>query len=238
MDLVYKLSKHSIALLEARIHSDKELGLLADLLEGKFVDDRWKGHQSVKIIKRATARAVFELLNRLISDEWWTRAWTFQEDYYASKKMNLLIRHDHHTSATKKIDRMARLFGSLNGELCIESTTFRRETNWFCLAFKKICNQQQQQICDQILGRAGKYTVSLRNTSMVSGDSIYRPMSATVFADIGIRNARYIEDRLAIAANCCSYRVRRNTDYLRKISLLERRLSGVIPSERRNLAGR
>ena len=32
MDLIYKLNKHSIALLEVKIHFDKELGLFADFL--------------------------------------------------------------------------------------------------------------------------------------------------------------------------------------------------------------
>ncbi|KAI4151690.1 MAG: hypothetical protein LQ340_003362 [Diploschistes diacapsis] len=216
MDLVYSLSKYPIALLVVRIQSNKELSLLADFLEGKFVDDHRKSHQNA-MIKSAKAREAFELLDRLTSDEWWRRGWTFLEDYRASIKMKILIPHDHHISALKRSSRMACLFGSLDGELCVKSTRFRRETSRFCLAFKEICDQQQRQKCERILRRAGKYTVLLRNTCERSGDSIYRPMSPTIFEDIGKRDISKIEDCLAIAANCCSYQVRLSTEYLQKI---------------------
>ena len=211
MDVLYGLSKYPMALLTVEIQSEDELSLRADVLEGKFVDQSEKGRQRLDLVKSNKARKAFELLNRITSDEWWMRGWTFQEDYRASVKMKLLVRHGARISTMKKSARMTYLFGGLDNELCFNSTTFREETTRFYRAFEQTCSQQQWHICKRIVERAAKYTVTLRNDSRSSDGPIFMPMSPTIFADISVRRMKTDEDILAIAANCCSYQLRLGT---------------------------
>ena len=208
MDLVYSLSEYPMALLRVEIHTEDEMSLLADVLESRFVGQTGKGRQRLEPMKSNKARKALELLDRITLDEWWIRGWTFQEDYRASVKMELLIRHSPRVATMKKTARMARLFGSLDNELCFRSTAFREMTTRFCLAFKEACSHQQRLMCEDILQRAAKYTLTLQDDSRSSDGPVYMPMSPIIFADVGRRHMKNAEDLLAITANCCSYQVR------------------------------
>jgi hypothetical protein len=194
MEYVYSQSKFPVGLLSVCIKSVDDLEALIDLLEG-------------------TERRLrtFHLLKHLTSDSWWQRAWTFQEDYHASTRMVLLIRHDLPLEKQKR--EVYRLFGGLQGEICIESVKFREKVTEFCRGYQPKC-QQDEADRQEILRRAGKYTIQLQETDKNGGSIIRRAMSPIIFSDVGSRGITKESDRLAIIANCCRYSVRLNATKL------------------------
>jgi hypothetical protein len=208
MDQVYSLSNFPVGLLSVQIESEEHMDLLTELLRGEFVRDEEKTSSTEfePGISPKKAWKALKLLELLTSDVWWTRAWTFQEDYRASTKMTLLI--SHHLSLENQKRDTRGVLGDLPGEICVKSADFRREATKFCLAYQKVNHgQQHEDICQNILARAGKYTILLPEKD--------KPMSPIIFADIGRRGITKDSDRLAIAANCCGYSVRLNTEALR-----------------------
>ncbi|KAI1142683.1 hypothetical protein F5Y05DRAFT_365706 [Hypoxylon sp. FL0543] len=202
MHLVYGQSKHPIALLTRPIDTAEELDLLIDLMCGEVsVEDE---------------PAVLDLLKDITSDLWWTRAWTFQEDYRASIRMKLLIPH-HRSLERRKLavrDNAGRhLLGRIDGEICIYSIDFRKRATEFCLSHRK--RSGRRDICDKILKAATKYNVLLRDERAPADlASISRSMSPLIISDIDSRGITEESDRLAIIANCCWYNTRLNTSAL------------------------
>ncbi|KAH9909316.1 heterokaryon incompatibility protein-domain-containing protein [Xylariomycetidae sp. FL2044] len=205
MHLVYGRSRSPVALLTRTLDSEQELGLLVHVLRGE--------------VGPADEDAALDLLRDITSDKWWTRSWTFQEDYKASTRMTLLMPHD---AALEHRKRQAYghwsnrpLLGTLPGEVCINSANFRRRATEFCLAYRKKHAGAGARVdaCNQVLRRAGKYNVLLREDypAMIS-----RAMSPTIFADVGARDIKEESDRLAIAANVCGYAARLNTSALNR----------------------
>ncbi|KAK3935990.1 hypothetical protein QBC46DRAFT_297042 [Diplogelasinospora grovesii] len=194
MDLVYSRSKHPVALLSARLDTQERLTLLKALfqLQGDGLN----------------ADAILNLLSLITSDPWWNRAWTFQEDYKASIKMAILI---HHNPSLEQ-HKLDLKLGSLPGELCLNSADFRHETTRFCLAYQNRFGENE--VCKRIIKVSGKYKVLLAEPGPL-GLGISRSMSPTIFDDIGSRGIAKESDRLAIAANCCGYQTRLDTESLR-----------------------
>jgi hypothetical protein len=126
-------------------------------------------------------------------------------------------RNTHHPSLEDQKQDTGGVLGGLPGEICVKSADFRREVTRFCVAYQKRVNhgRQHEGICQKILERAGKYTILLRETDGSGCDTVCKPMSPSIFADIGGRGIRKDSDRLAVAANCCGYSVRLNTEALR-----------------------
>ncbi|KIX96810.1 uncharacterized protein Z520_07530 [Fonsecaea multimorphosa CBS 102226] len=223
MHLVYRHSDHPVALLTKRIVCPEQLDLLAALLSGSLVFDDEDTAPDLRLNPDTLGSAgrVLKLLGSITSDQWWTRAWPFQEDYCAATNMTLLIPHDA-SLEDQKWGAKATLFGDLEGELCVNSANFREEASRFCLAYK---NERQgqgrlEEMAGRILQRAGKYTVTLQDRQ--AQDNVYavrRSMSPSIFADVGARKAGRCSDRLAIVANCCDYSERLNTKKLQSSNL-------------------
>ncbi|KAL5315263.1 hypothetical protein ACEPPN_017915 [Leptodophora sp. 'Broadleaf-Isolate-01'] len=207
MDLVYSLSKKSLAIINRRIGTEGELNLFAELMKGELVNN----DRDLSMLDRA--RKVLKLVDWLTSAGWWQRAWTFQEDYKASVNMVLLISHD---PSLERLKRSQRILGSVPGELCINSADFRAKVTRFCQAYQQRFGSRQEdmKICNTILERAGKYTIRLREKGEDGDDIIRKPMSPTILADIGSRGISEPWDRLAIVANCCNYDARLNANEL------------------------
>ncbi|EXM14529.1 hypothetical protein FoTM2_017029 [Fusarium oxysporum f. sp. vasinfectum] len=99
-------------------------------------------------------------------------------------------------------------FGSLDGELCINSTKFYEQATKLCLAYES--HQPRPYYWERIISRAGRYQILLQlddsdDDSSEDDDSAPVSMSPTIIEDISNR-ALYREwDRLAIIANCCQY---------------------------------
>ena len=187
MDLAYQLSEHPVALLGRPITSDEEMSLLADVLKFRFV-------QGGDIINLERALKALALLYRITSDLWWTRAWTFQENYRAGKNMTLLIPHKP-SLERRKISY--RIFGDVPRELCVRSVRFCEAASELCRAAKRyVLEPKLRRRVQHVLTVAGKYTLLV---------SFSRSMSPSIIWDIHARDIGQIWDRLAIIANCCQY---------------------------------
>ncbi|KAI5861864.1 hypothetical protein GGS23DRAFT_575291 [Durotheca rogersii] len=196
MHLVYHLSDFPIALLTHRVDTDRDLDLLVDLM--------------FHVVDAEDKPAVLKLLEDITSDLWWTRAWTFQEDYKASVRMEFLLPHSPDLELRKKTMQSKSgdpLLGNISGEICIKSTDFRRQATEFCLSLRE--RPEYSDACDKILQAAAKYDILLRDEFPQMGTyASSRSMSPMILANIGARGITVESDRLAIAANCTGYTTR------------------------------
>ncbi|RBR10324.1 hypothetical protein FVER53590_12429 [Fusarium verticillioides] len=201
MDRVYSLSKHPSALLSLEINTSEHLQLLDKILSGAFVTKR--GTSYVLSSAERTLDAL-QLLHYVTSDTWFSRGWTYQENYRANMKMTLLITHPAALNHVKA----ARHFGSLDGELLISSARLYEQATKLCLGYSN--HQPPPPHLHTILSRAKRYTILLANEE----DSAPVSMSPSIIEDIASRNLDREWDRLAIIANCCQYTNRLNSAQL------------------------
>ena len=206
MERVYINSFYSVALLSVRIKLRSHLQDLIYILERTDPP----GNEDERRVS-----GVLDLLEYITSDPWWERGWTFQEDYCASTKMVLLIRHS--SSLTELKEENSELLDDLEGELCITSADFRSQATRFCMEYRS----QFKERCDKILDRAGKYNVQLLELDREGNATIRKSMSPTIFSNVGQRKIGVESDRLAVIANCLGYLVRLDTKKVerRKCSL-------------------
>jgi hypothetical protein len=210
MDRVYSLSKFPVGLLSTLVESDEDLTLLVHLLRGLFINNE---EEAILTAYAARALKTLNFLGRLTSDRWWDRAWIFQEDYLAGIKMKLLIPHHSSLEARKRDEH--KLLGKIPGELCVSCADFRKQVTRFCLSYQKFRPQHENR-CKDILRRAAKYTITLRELDGDGYYGVHKSMSSSIFADIGRRGITNQSDVLDIAANCCSYSVRLDVEALKK----------------------
>ncbi|KAF5687111.1 transcriptional regulatory moc3 [Fusarium circinatum] len=201
MDRVYSLSKHPAALLSLTISTSYQLHLLADILSGSFVTREGNNYL---LSSPERALDALSLLHYITSDLWFTRGWTYQENYRANMKMTLLITHP----AALNHGKSARHFGSLDEELLISSAGLYEQATKLCLAYSN--HQPPPPHLDSILSRAKRYTILLANDE----NSAPVSMSPSIIEDIASRNLEREWDRLAIIANCCQYTNRLNSAQL------------------------
>lgn len=207
MEQVYTCSNFPVALLSVRMESEDHLNFLIYILKRKD-RSRDQGPGPLRLL---------ELLENITSDPWWTRAWTFQEDYCASTNMVLLIPH---TSSLKKLkERNREVIGNLEGELCVESVRFRKQATGFCMDYRGDSHFEAR--CRKILDRAGKYNIQLLEPDDKGIPTIRQSMSPTIFSNVGKRGISVESDRLAVISNCLNYPVRLDTRKMgrRKFSL-------------------
>lgn len=207
MDMVYSVSQHPIALLARPIRSAGELGLLIQILSGELVREYRRTGKFDLGCGPSTASKAFELLKGITSDLWWTRGWTFQENYRALPRMTLLIPHGSSLERQKRQARSRIFLGSLRGELCISSWKFHQEATRFCLAFEKRRPSYKSQ-SREIMKRAPKYTILLQRRDGHGHKSTPMPMSPRIISDVSARGLKRVGDCLAIISNCCQYTVR------------------------------
>jgi hypothetical protein len=212
MDLVYRLSEHPLALISAPIQTQVRLNLLLALLRGDLVviQTAQQGPIFKHYVPMRTARELLTLIHHLTSDSWWERAWTFQEEYCSSTKLELLIPHSPGLlKAHGKCE-----FGSIEGELRVNSTQFRKHTTLFCIAYLRKTSQgwkHGHHLCTAILKKTKKYNVLYNYGHSIGDDSMGRAMSVRIITDIWHRGIEKKSDLLAIIANCSDYPRRLNT---------------------------
>ncbi|KAL8335578.1 hypothetical protein RB598_009661 [Gaeumannomyces tritici] len=216
MDLVYQLSEHPVALLGRPMKDELELRLLHRVLSGDLIDGQEGGSgPSPRLSWGAAsipdARAALSLLHEITRDDWWTRAWTFQENYRGGVRMRLLIRHSPSLEDLKlqlDAEKGGGVLGRIPGELCVKSVTFSEQATLLCRALRGVAGylaaDQMRQIED-VERAAGRYQLLVSKSSS---------MTPRVLADVESRELSQPWDRLAIAANCCRYPVRLNTEAL------------------------
>ncbi|KAF4973088.1 hypothetical protein FSARC_519 [Fusarium sarcochroum] len=206
MDRVYSLSDHPVALLGRPIRDADEMMTLSSILKGTLVK-YYEGSSALsKGAEHKQAQKMLHLLYEITSDKWWTRAWTFQENYRAGLKMTLLIHHESDLEETKRSIRSGQkpMFGTVPGELSVQSVKFSESATKFCLGFRRhhFKTSDDEEKINYILTTAGKYTLLLPSSNSMSG---------IIVSDVKARGATEQWDRLAIIANCCQYATRLNS---------------------------
>ncbi|KAL7759185.1 hypothetical protein ACKLNR_011612 [Fusarium oxysporum f. sp. zingiberi] len=204
MDRVYSLSEHTAALLSRNINTSEQLQLLTDILSGSFVTRCGDKYLPSSPAHWKRALDAFQLLHYITSDTWFSRGWTYQENYRANNNMTLLITH----SPTLNLEKPSRPFKSLDGELLIKSKDLYEQATKLCLAYSNY--KPTPPYLSTILSRAKRYKISLAS----SDDSAPVSMSPTIIEDITSRQLEREWDRLAIIANCCQYTKRLNSTQL------------------------
>ncbi|EWZ33551.1 hypothetical protein BFJ63_vAg13190 [Fusarium oxysporum f. sp. narcissi] len=209
MDRVYSLSDHPVALLGRPIQDEDEMRTLSSILKGALVKYHEGGFALSKGAEYNQARKMLCLIYEITRDKWWTRAWTFQENYRAGLKMTLLIHHSGDFEDTKRSILSGRkpMFGVVPGELSVQSARFSESATKFCLGFRRhhFLTSEDEEMIDHILATAGKYTILLSPSSSMSG---------TIVSDVRKRGVTEPWDCLAIIANCCQYATRLNSTRL------------------------
>jgi len=201
MDLVYGKSKYPIALLARPVQSSGELELLAQICRGHLVDAE-SGRFVLAGTSRQTALAAMQLLKDITDDLWWTRGWTYQENYRAFLKMVLLVPHD--PALNRRKDK--RLFGSLSGQLCIPSQDFHARATKFCLAFHaQYYGPGDQRLYDSVMLRTKSYRTLSDEQIALGQVASPQAMSPIIFGDVIQRDLTRVWDRIPIIANCCYY---------------------------------
>lgn len=201
MDLVYQRSLYPVALLGRPITSTRDISMLARILSGELASRYASGIRSLKKPSLNEARQALALLDLITSDYWWTRAWTFQENYRAGPNMTLLIPHTPCLERTKR--KYGKLFGRVPGELNVRSTHFSKQATRLCQAAYTL--GLEKDTADRILRMAGRYTFLLEDSDL---------MTSRIVADIRARDLREISDLPGIIANCCQYQRRLRKDFL------------------------
>lgn len=206
MDWLYHHGTHPFGMLNRPVKTEIQLHLLAQILQGEMLSEDAHGF----LLKRGNtsrAWAAVQLLDEIISDIWWTRAWIYQENYHGGQWMDLLMPHERKLESMKVWHR--DFFGTLRGELTIKSIWFSEALTDLCSAFIRSNRPEGQKgVAHRILSRAGRYSALLERGSS---------MSPTIIADVGKRGVANHPDRLAIIANCCSYVMRLDTNKPKKL---------------------
>lgn len=206
MDWLYHHGTHPFGMLNRPVKTEIEMHLLAQILQGDMLFEDFDGFL-IRIGYASRAWAAVQLLDDIISDIWWTRAWIYQENYHGGRWMNLLMPHERKLETMKAWHK--DLFGTLRGELTIQSIWFSEALTDLCSAFIRSNRPEgQKEVAHRIFSRAGRYSALLERGSS---------MSPTIIADVGKRGVSNHPDRLAIIANCCSYVVRLDTSKPNKL---------------------
>ncbi|KAI1746664.1 hypothetical protein F4782DRAFT_523690 [Xylaria castorea] len=226
MDLVYQYSGRkvvtdgkvrfigcSLGLLFLEIGTIAQLTMLRKLLDSKFSENI--DNESTLLVSVEEAISVLDLIEFILSDNWWHRAWIFQEEFLASRHMVLLLPCTlDRTGLFETNEEGVDLFGKTAGEIEVRPLNFRTEVTVLCLALCRHADKTVQGRCDQILKQARRYTFLYRSKYAAGPDSVVKAMSPAIFEDISVRGITVPSDTLAIAANCCRYVTRLNSQDL------------------------
>lgn len=214
MDLMYRFSR-PVACLTTSIDTTYQAGMLS-----KLMLDRWVWQQgsiaSIKLkryVRVWKAQHIISMLNHLLSDPWWTRAWTYHEEFCASTKMILLVSYSRNVDCNQKFD-----FGNVPGEFELPAVQFREQLTRFCLAHMRKQGQQWQkgnEMCKEFLRIAGQYRLIDSYNKEVDAEYRTRALTWQVVEDLRSRGLENRWEILAIIANCCGYSVRLDANALK-----------------------
>jgi hypothetical protein len=199
MDLLYRDSRHPIGLLAVILNTQSGVNHVQTLMMG-YATVRDNEDEYPRLICSTISRVslgIFDVLVHLHTDRWWTRAWTFQEEYLSSTSMRILIRREPGLMARHR-------FGFLQGGICLNAADFRTQATLFSLAFKREANHKFAKKCATMLKMFGRYDIQYR----FQHDAKKRAMSPRIFAGMQRRNLDRPFDRLPIVANSCNYAIR------------------------------
>ncbi|MCJ1410566.1 hypothetical protein MMC19_004652 [Ptychographa xylographoides] len=229
MDLVYQYSGRkaildgqerwvgcSLGILFVEIKTVVELTMLRSLLDSKFAQNIDTEPRLLVPVEEAVS--VLDLIEKILSDNWWHRAWIFQEEFLASTNMILLLPCTLDRTGLFENENGVELFGKTAGEIEVRPLNFRTEATNFCLALYRHVDKAAQNRCSEIFKHARRYTSLYRSKYAAGPSSVIKAMSPAIFEDIGTRGITVPSDILAITANCCRYITRLNSLVLNDIN--------------------
>lgn len=196
MDRVYRNSKFAVGLIHKRIHTEKELESLIDLISGYCFAKRPKHIPGFKQdIPEERISNICRVLRKILEDERWERAWIFQEDRCASGRMHYLI------PCNPSLPRDGRYeYGSIPGELRVPSADFRQAATRFLLSLDIIKYPYPREILHKVM----QYNIwDRRGPSKTS--TIFANTTVSILSNLELKYCEYETDRIAILANCCDY---------------------------------
>jgi hypothetical protein len=214
MDRVYNGSRYPVGLLWTELYDESHMSSLWSLLHENLT--RYNKRDGSSILVDCDSKKIeniMDLLELLWKDQWWSRAWIFQEEYLGGQRMYLLVRHTQPLEDVKQrifaveagqgFAQTYRPVTFFDGEICIPATRFREKATRFLLALSGR-DESSRERCDFLLKCFGKYNVLYRDTAFANG----KAMTSSVFADIEARKVGQPYDLIPIAANVCDYGVR------------------------------
>ncbi|KAH6871887.1 hypothetical protein B0T10DRAFT_466391 [Thelonectria olida] len=181
----YAQSGHPVGLLGRPITTEEELVLLAQRMSCDLVSDNTGTLELSSRLPHMRAFKILKLLEAITADHWWTRAWTFPENYRGRLAIHLLIPHLPILENQKC--SYPSLFGSIPGELRISSVKFHMVATRFSLAFVPTTHDKEKAK-ETVLRRAPKSTLLLQEMDADGCDVAPKAMSHQIIEDIEERN--------------------------------------------------
>lgn len=216
MDLVYRFGHRSIAFLTVAIHQTYQANLLSRLMSGKWIVNqkpagRFKLRRYVRFYQ---ATKMIALLEYILSDRWWTRAWTYHEEFCASIKMDLTMPCHENVNRNQIFD-----FKDTPGEICLPAVIFREQLTRFCLAYTRKQGERWQkgkQVCERLLTVAGQHKTI--NEYRKQNEIGHKTTALTwhIVRDLYHRGLNDRWEILGIIANCCGYSYRLDSQALKE----------------------
>jgi len=100
------------------------------------------------------------ILEDLVGDSWWGRAWIYQEEYLSGLRMDLLI-------PVKPCVQVPGCYGEIAGEFCAQATRFREQATIFLLAYLATGWKQYHASCCAMLPKIEKYSITLKRSNAI-----------------------------------------------------------------------
>lgn len=197
MDIVYQEASHPIAVLETYLETQAEVDSLFSLLEFTPFEPCQIG-------------VLADVLGSLVTDSWFTRAWTLQESLSAGVTMVLLI------GCGTQLNK-PEFFGPTPGEIEISIWDFQMAMVYARLVIEEHLSAKTWPNDDEAI-QASNFADELYNLfpsiypSDRSGprDSSHRQScsAAEAIRYLADRSNSFFPDRLSILANLCNYECR------------------------------
>lgn len=195
MDLVYQYAEKSVAVLEARINKQRHLDALGCLQESSgnsgphLTDEEWVD--------------MVEMLNIILGDPWFERAWCLQESTSAARTMTLLMKRDPDLKLPDVLDVSANYHDELELELV--------DLQWQITGWLADQADRRAETGDLALSaQANEVFERWRQTLIPDTGEVEWPIcnAAEALFYMTPRFNTVVSDRLAILANLCAYDVR------------------------------
>ena len=216
MDLIYRFGSSSVAFLTTPIKNTYQAKLLSKLMSGKWLCQqecigRIKLKRYVRVWQAADMIAMIE---HILSDRWWTRAWTYHEEFCASTNMVLAMPHEPGVDKLQRYD-----FKDIPGEIQILAVRFREQLSRFCLAHGRKQGERWQRgkrQCEKLLTIAGQHRTVNQHRKQNNAEYGTGSLTWQVISDLCKRQLNSPWEILAIIANYCGYLLRLNIRLLKK----------------------
>ncbi|KAH7042184.1 heterokaryon incompatibility protein-domain-containing protein [Macrophomina phaseolina] len=206
MDRIYRNSKFAVGLVHERIHTEKELESLTDLISGSCFPKSSKNIPGFKQdIPEQRISNIYHVLRKILEDERWERAWIFQEDRCASGRMHYLI------PCNPSLPKDGRYqYGSIPGELRVPSADFRQAATRFLLSLGIIKYPYPREMLHKVM----QYNIWDRTVSSETSTT-FANTTVSILSNLELKYCEYQIDRIAILANCCDYPIGLNIEPLK-----------------------